>query len=652
MKLDWMRLSNFRQFYGDQEISFSRDSSRNVTIIQGVNGAGKTALFTALNWCLYGKGAEDMGELISKRSLTEAPVGGIIEGQVQLGFTHNGERLTATRALTTIKTTDTEWQSQNPPEFSLTSMGADGQTRPIGNATGKIQSILPDNVRSYFFFDGEKIDQFAHPTHEGEVRTAVRNVLKIEVLERTRNHLDSVAHDYQTALKGLSSGRLNKLLGEQESLKAEVDNTRSQIETLRGEKSAAERQIRGIDVRLGEIRGIQEWINRRNQASERKKRLEAELQELWQSIKDGSGLGFYRFGIAAIETASAVVESKRERGEIPQGFREQFLHDLLATHICICGRPIEEESEEHRHLMELLARSMPSQLEDAVIEIGGQLRAVVPKVQEVLQHLRHLMQQKAQITIEQEECIAIEDEVSRHLRGNETYEDVAALEQKRVDHRRAIEQVAGNLGRLEERLDNLRSQQKKLEESIYAARSSEETAQDIQRRRSLARKSSDAVDRVIESFASEMRNSIESEADKIFQSLALKDTQFQRVQLSEDYHLEVIDRWNLPARSELSAGERQVLSLAFITGMSKVSGEEAPLVMDTPFGRLSTDHREAITERIPGITDQLVILVTDEELHSQARENLVHRIGAEYLLDFDQDTGCTRVVDLAETSRI
>ena len=33
MKLDWMRLSNFRQFYGDQDIRFSRDSSRNVTVI-------------------------------------------------------------------------------------------------------------------------------------------------------------------------------------------------------------------------------------------------------------------------------------------------------------------------------------------------------------------------------------------------------------------------------------------------------------------------------------------------------------------------------------------------------------------------------------------------------------------------------------------
>ena len=270
-------------------------------------------------------------------------------------------------------------------------------------------------------------------------------------------------------------------------------------------------------------------------------------------------------------------------------------------------------------------------------------------MEEVPQGLRQLMQRKAQINIEQEEVTATLDEVSRHLRDDESHEDVAALEKKRMDDQRAIEQMVGNIGRLEERLENQRSQLEGLKESINKAHLSEKTAQDMQRRLSLARKSSDAVDRVLDNFASDMRNSIESEAKAIFQSLVLKDSQFQDVQLSEDYHLEVIDRWGLPARPELSAGERQVLSLAFITGMSKVTGEEAPLVMDTPFGRLSSDHREAITQHIPAITDQLVILVTDEELHSQARENLESRIGAEYQLEFDQDTGCTRVVDLADS---
>ena len=652
MKLDWMRLSNFRQFYGDQDIRFSRDSSRNVTVIHGVNGAGKTALFTALNWCLYELGADDMGELVSKRAITEARVGDSVEVKVQLGFTHGGERFTATRALNVTKSGEEEWRDPGRSEFSLDSGRADGQTRRVSNPTGRVEAILPANVRSYFFLDGEKIDQFTRPDNEKEVKEAVRNVLKIEVLERARTHLDVAAREYQSSLKNLASGGLEQLLEDEENLRLESEKTRTQLAELRDEKAAAERQTKEIDGRLSEIQDIREWDTQRKVASETMRVRQEELDQLWKRIRDTSNLAYYRFAGEAIDKAARIVDAMRERGEIPPGIREQFVQDLLANHMCICGRPIEEESEEHRLLMEVLTRSLPSDLENAASEVGGELRAARPRIKDVTQQLTEQMRRKAEINVEQEELIATLDEISRHLLHDLEHEEVSRLEKRRMENQMAIQRLGGDIGRFEERLETQRKELDKLKGSIEKAQSSEKRTQDLQRRFSLARKSSDAVEGRLEAFASEMRRSIEAQTKDIFQSLVLKESQFQDVQFGEDYHLEVIDRWGLPARPELSAGERQVLSLAFITGMAKVTGEEAPLVMDTPFGRLSRGHREAITQRIPEITDQLVILVTDEELHSQARENLVPRIGAEYLLDFDQDTGCTRVVELADSSRI
>ena len=442
---------------------------------------------------------------------------------------------------------------------------------------------------------------------------------------------------------------MEQLLEEEESLRKETEKTRTRLVELREEKSAAERQTKEIDARLGEIQEIKEWDNQRKLATETMKIRQEELDALWRSIRDTSNLGYLRFAEGAIEKAIQIVDAMRARGEIPPGIREQFVQDLLANHLCICGRAIEEESEEHRRLMEVLSRSLPSELENAVLEVGGQLRAASPKIEDVTRRLREQMQRKAQINVEQEELTATLDEVNRHLLHDVAHEEVTQLERKRMDHQIAIQRVGGDIGRLEERLENQRKKLEGLKGAIEKAQLSEKRAQDLQRRFSLARKSSDAVEGMLEAFASDMRNSIQKEAREIFRSLVWKESQFQDVQLSEDYHLEVIDRWGLPARPELSAGERQVLSLAFITGMSKVTGEEAPLVMDTPFGRLSSDHREAITQQIPEITNQLIILVTDEELHSQARENLTPRIGAEYQLEFDQDTGCTRIVDIAES---
>ena len=70
MILDSMALDNFRQYYGRQRLQFARRNKQNVTVIHGINGAGKTSLFLALNWCLYDEGVDNIGELISKEAIS------------------------------------------------------------------------------------------------------------------------------------------------------------------------------------------------------------------------------------------------------------------------------------------------------------------------------------------------------------------------------------------------------------------------------------------------------------------------------------------------------------------------------------------------------------------------------------------------------
>jgi len=55
MILQKMTLDNFRQFRGSQEIEFARGSGGNVTVVFGENGRGKTGLYRALLFCLYGQ---------------------------------------------------------------------------------------------------------------------------------------------------------------------------------------------------------------------------------------------------------------------------------------------------------------------------------------------------------------------------------------------------------------------------------------------------------------------------------------------------------------------------------------------------------------------------------------------------------------------
>src|SRR5579859_6271138 len=93
MKFERITLENFRQYFGRQRLEFARDKQRKVTVIHGINGTGKTSLFLALNWCLYGSEyVNNGGELISKEAISRVNTSDFIDMSVELSFLHEGER--------------------------------------------------------------------------------------------------------------------------------------------------------------------------------------------------------------------------------------------------------------------------------------------------------------------------------------------------------------------------------------------------------------------------------------------------------------------------------------------------------------------------------------------------------------------------------
>ena len=642
MKLYALKMTNFRGYYGEQIIQFSTDPIKNVTVINGNNGTGKTTILLALLWCFY----EDVegfstADLINKRILSEASPSDVVELGVEITFTHEGERYTLARNAEATKTDDNKLLLSNCIP-TLVKIRADGNFERILNPSGVIESILPQNVSSYFFFDGEKIDEFARPDHDYEVRESVRNVLKIEVLDRARRHLRTAAKEYSTELIKAVPVEQQQLLEQQRKCEEDLDVERDKLNTLQEEQSAGQRFLEDISEKLGKLDDAR-------QVEEDRKRIQAVLQakseerdRLWTNIRTLCNEGFPPLLNSAINEAVAILDEKRERGEMPPGIREQFLQDLIDKGRCICGTSIKKGSTEHSCLLQILSKSVSSDFENSVISVAGQLRVLGVRSREIPDQLRNALIERAGIDREIEQNLQALDEIGEKLLDFD-HEDIIALEKKRQEYQFKLGSIATKIENCEDNIGRLLDFRKDLEAQLGKVKIKELKGQILQRKFSLANKAATAVDAICESFAADMRTKIQSEAKKIFNELIWKSSQFIDVSLSDNYHLEVMDRWGLPARRDLSAGERQVLSLSFITGLSKVTGEEAPLVMDTPLARLHSDHRENIALKLPDIANQLVLLVTNEELHSKARSNIEPRIGREYELIFDQTNGCISV---------
>jgi len=125
-----------------------------------------------------------------------------------------------------------------------------------------------------------------------------------------------------------------------------------------------------------------------------------------------------------------------------------------------------------------------------------------------------------------------------------------------------------------------------------------------------------------------------------FLYLLHKSDLVHRVEIDNStFSLSLYDLGGKPVpKHRLSAGEKQLLAIAFLWGLARVSGRNLPVAIDTPLGRLDSSHRTNLVERyFPGASHQVILLSTDTEIGEVEIEQLRQQdaIAREYLLKYN-----------------
>ena len=96
--------------------------------------------------------------------------------------------------------------------------------------------------------------------------------------------------------------------------------------------------------------------------------------------------------------------------------------------------------------------------------------------------------------------------------------------------------------------------------------------------------------------------------------------------------------------NQLSKGEKQIFILSLYWAIIKISGNDIPFIIDTPYARIDTEHREQISkEFFPTVSNQVIIFSTDEEITEHYYSILKPFISKEYLLQYDEANSKTTV---------
>lgn len=168
MLLQSIKLQNFRQFK-NETVNFSVDPEKNVTVIKGDNGTGKTTLAQAFKWCFYGKTdfAKDDNIVLNKEVALMLLPGESADVKIMLNLRHSNKDYSIIRALQFKKTFDNKIVGGNST-LRISQKSEDGNWQYMTKyEEEEILKIIPEPLYQYFFFAGEKIEEMSKEIGSG-----------------------------------------------------------------------------------------------------------------------------------------------------------------------------------------------------------------------------------------------------------------------------------------------------------------------------------------------------------------------------------------------------------------------------------------------------------------------------------------------------
>lgn len=657
-----LTVENFRQFRGKQEIQFFTPSKEdaNVTVVFGENGRGKTGLFRAIVFCLFGERRlsqdgdvpHDELQLVNVSAL-EANPDKPVKTVVELEFSHRDSHYRLRRAILGMQDDGRIIEEEDEIRLFVTPASGNTQQVPTTEINEVIDSILDRRVKDYFLFDGEKIERLTRASIEQrrEISAGIRNLLNVDALETAIKAVGRVTRGLERELSGASHEELSRLLKRLGDNEEEQTRAGKRLDELAHEIRLARQEIEKTDKELEKFNEIRHLL-------ERRKSLEQELSELEQqaaeALSEMKNLVCKASALIVAPTVISVyehIDHQKQKGEIPSEIRRDLIERILEEKLCICGSSVCEGSDAYTHIIEWLKRTSDVSTQDAALNLWRYLSEVRNHFSDDADLTEKRLQQYGNIRSAIANVNRSLENVSNQIGTSERH-DATKLDEHRKKLQENIISLEANARVTQSQLEQLQQENDRLrallkEEKLKVGRNDE-----LSRRSILARDTQDALNDIYSQFTREIKDMISESATLLFRELLDQEGRenLRTIIVNEDYSLQVLDRYKKPFLANISAGQRQIMSISFIAALARIAARgskiEIPLFMDTPFGRLSYEHRQNLINQVPTFASQWILLATDTEFRRQEAQLLKNsgKWGKFFMLRSTKD-GNTEIIE-------
>lgn len=671
-----IELNNFRIYKGNNKIELSPDAEKNIIIVSGDNGFGKTTFLMSLVWCLYGKQMDKVDDLYKKEIDEKGGYSKYIGNSLNLEAQREGE----TSFSVAVTFTDVEIPNTTCTEVKIirsydSSTNADDQLQIL--IDGRVSDlfadtkeeelfirdyILPIEIAKFFFFDAEKIVSFAQintPDQRAELSKAYSQVLGIHKYDELKKELEKLQDEYRReAAQPKEKEEFNKLL-------ASIATDESKIEDIDRDIADNQEKLTIQKYEFGELqeRLIREGdlmsVDKLHELEQQRDRLEVDVQQAQEGLKDL--YNYIPFGLAGNVVAAVSDQLNEERAfkqtklqlEGVEEKTDEILNDLDKARDCYNGHiDVKIRNFYEEQIRRLIPKHFFNNINVSKYD-GFQIlhdfteiqyddfQSLIGKIKESKSTFEVLNTKYAKAKAEQ---FAIEKQI-RDAEKKAESDYIKGLRNKKDELDREINRIQEEIARL-----NILKEQKK--EDIKAYKQKKEILSrkiEVSSRNKAVDDEATHLIHLIQMFLlrfkDEKKRALEKKLkDKLIDFLH-KKTLVHNVAVDiqgngEDVDINLIDANGRKIdKGILSMGERQMFASALLGALVDETEIDFPVFIDSPMQKFDVNHsKNILTKFYPNVSKQVVLfpLLMKELTEDEYRliEKYVHKA---YLIENGAD---------------
>jgi len=656
-------IENFGVYHGENHFDLrphsTDDDKRSIILFGGKNGSGKTTILEAIRLCLYGRSAlgnrvrkRDYNTYISQRLHRDLKNRRAQHSEIRLVFehTHAGSH--------SIYEAIRSWKIEGKKPEESVSLFKNSQPLhdiPSEHWDDFLRDLIPPGVADLFFFDGEQIQSLANESTEADaLADAIRGLLNLDLVERLQS-------DLSTYLRRQNSKDHSALQRKAEHIDQRFDRIRERVLELKQDRASLRSKLDHVmnsieSARQMLLREGGGFIERRDDMLKRREFIDGESERVSNLIRDMSA-EFVPFALVPSWN-----QRLQKRLELEANIKRQNFARVVLK---------QKSSEIVENLSSTkFKKTYASALNDEtwhqlLSEIKNMLQHT--EVTDVLQP-RHPISEETQHNIERWMKQAM-DEIPQQLHELSMY--LEKLEAERVSIENALKKVPdediaiplldtfhkwaneeGSLNEqitlLDDEIKRLRIEESEIERESRRAWKELAQASDLDTRVERAVKAQIILDQYLERITAVKIGELQDQFVEYFVLLARKKNFVRSVEIDpQTFDVTLFGENNtIIPKIELSAGEKQLYAMALLWALRAVSGRALPIIMDTPMGRLDSDHRSALLENFfPFAAHQVIVLSTDTEINASAFHDIQDDVSHTYRLEYNEAKGFTEVIE-------